>query len=455
MPPLTLYVHTPWCVKKCPYCDFNSHELKGELNDVAYVDALLKDLESVLPQVWGRRVHAVFIGGGTPSLFSAAAIDKLLAGIRARLQLEADAEITLEANPGTVEAERFAAYVASGINRISLGIQSFDDAKLKVLGRIHGSDEAHAAIEIAKRTVGNFNIDLMYALPNQTLEQALADIRAAIAHAPPHLSAYHLTLEPNTLFARYPPSVPDADAAAEIEDAVHAELAASGYDRYEVSAFARQAPSPAASASGGGRGVGASQEMLAASNHTIAPSPAAGRPQALERLDAGVSNSLSRPPALSLGGERGQMALRASPYRSKHNLNYWHFGDYIGIGAGAHGKLSFHDRVVRTVRYKQPKAYLDAVAAGNAVQEERMLTAADLPFEFMLNTLRLTGGFDLRLFTERTGLPLTAVLAVLDQAQQKGLLARDHQRAWPTEQGLRFLNDLTELFLADTFADKA
>jgi putative oxygen-independent coproporphyrinogen III oxidase len=375
LPPLTLYVHTPWCVKKCPYCDFNSHELKGELNDDAYVDALLKDLESVLPQVWGRRVHAVFIGGGTPSLFSGAAIDKLLAGIRARLLLEADAEITLEANPGTVESERFASYAASGINRISLGIQSFDDAKLKALGRIHGSDEAHAAIEIAKQTVGNFNIDLMYALPGQTLEQAVADIRAAIAHAPPHLSAYHLTLEPNTLFARYPPEVPDADAAAEIEDAVHAELLGAGYERYEVSAFAQRA------------------------------------------------------------------------MRSKHNLNYWHFGDYIGIGAGAHGKLSFHNKIIRTVRYKQPKAYLDAVAAGNTVQEERVLSASELPFEFMLNALRLPGGFELRLFAERTGLPLTQVLANLDAAQAKGLIERDHARARPTAMGLRFLNDLTELFL--------
>jgi oxygen-independent coproporphyrinogen-3 oxidase len=397
LPPLTLYVHTPWCVKKCPYCDFNSHELKGEVNDIAYVDALLKDLESVLPQVWGRRVHAVFIGGGTPSLFSGAAIDKLLAGIRARILLEADAEITLEANPGTVEAERFASYAASGVNRISLGIQSFDDAKLKALGRIHGSDEAHAAIEIAKQTVGNFNIDLMYALPDQTIEEALADIRAAIAHAPPHLSAYHLTLEPNTLFARYPPNVPDVDAAAEIEDAVHAELEASGYERYEVSAFAHTQSSP----------------------------------------------------AFSREREKGRSALRASSARCKHNLNYWHFGDYIGIGAGAHGKLSFHDRVVRTVRYKQPKAYLDGVAAGNAVQEQRVLTAADLPFEFMLNTLRLTGGFELRLYAERTGLPLTTALAALDRAQAKGLIERDHTHARPTVQGLRFLNDLTEIFLPD------
>lgn len=377
LPPLTLYVHTPWCVKKCPYCDFNSHELKGELEDEAYVDALLKDLESVLPQVWGRRVHAVFIGGGTPSVFSAAAVDKLLAGIRARLLLEADAEITLEANPGTVEAQRFASYAASGINRISLGIQSFHDAKLKALGRIHGSDEAHAAIEIAKNTVGNFNIDLMYALPNQTVEEAVADVRAAIAHAPPHLSAYQLTLEPNTFFARYPPNVPDADATATIEDAVHAQLQTAGYARYEVSAFAK-------------------------------------------------ANS-----------------------RCKHNLNYWHFGDYIGIGAGAHGKLSFHDRVVRTVRYKQPKAYLEAVAKGNAVQEERVLHASELPFEFMLNALRLTQGFEVQLYPQRTGLPLTTAMAALDQAQAKGLLVRDHLRLQPTALGLRFLNDLTQLFLAE------
>jgi coproporphyrinogen III oxidase-like Fe-S oxidoreductase len=444
LPPLTLYVHTPWCVKKCPYCDFNSHELKGELNDDAYVDALLKDLESVLPQVWGRRVHAVFIGGGTPSLFNGAAIDKLLAGIRARLLLEADAEITLEANPGTVESERFASYTASGVNRISLGIQSFDDAKLKALGRIHGSGEAHAAIEIAKQTVGNFNIDLMYALPDQTLEQAVADIRAAIAHAPPHLSAYHLTLEPNTLFARYPPNVPDVDTAAEIEDAVHEYLLNSGYERYEVSAFALSIPSPLA---GEGWGEGEMPRNSAALQPAQTPSPhplhrAACKP--LGRFAA--QSSALRNPANFPPGERGQSAPRTSS-KCKHNLNYWHFGDYIGIGAGAHGKLSFHNRVVRTVRTKQPKAYLHAVAAGNAVQEERVLTAADLPFEFMLNALRLTGGFELRLYAERTGLPLTTVLAALDKAQAKGLIERDHTHAKPTAQGLRFLNDLTEIFL--------
>jgi coproporphyrinogen III oxidase-like Fe-S oxidoreductase len=429
LPPLTLYVHTPWCVKKCPYCDFNSHELKGELNDDAYVDALLKDLESVLPQVWGRRVHAVFIGGGTPSLFNGAAIDKLLAGIRARLLLEADAEITLEANPGTVESERFASYTASGVNRISLGIQSFDDAKLKALGRIHGSGEAHAAIEIAKQTVGNFNIDLMYALPDQTLEQAVADIHAAIAHAPPHLSAYHLTLEPNTLFARYPPNVPDVDTAAEIEDAVHAELAGAGYERYEISAFARSTPSSPA----------------------FSTAPLASGLEDLRRKAV-----LCETPQTSRTREKGQLVESgqrpplSTSSKCKHNVNYWHFGDYIGIGAGAHGKLSFHNRVVRTMRTKQPRAYLDAVAAGNAVQEERVLTAADLPFEFMLNALRLTGGFELRLYAQRTGLPLTTVLAALDKAQAKGLIERDHTHAKPTAQGLRFLNDLTEMFLPNS-----
>jgi oxygen-independent coproporphyrinogen-3 oxidase len=375
LPPLTLYVHLPWCVRKCPYCDFNSHEAKGEIDDIGYVAALLADLETVLPLVWGRRVHAIFIGGGTPSLFSAAAIDTLLAGIRARLPLNADAEITLEANPGTAEAERFASYAASGVNRISLGVQSFDDAKLHALGRIHDASQAVAAAALAHKTVGNFNIDLMYALPDQTVDSALSDIRQAIALAPTHLSAYQLTLEPNTLFHRYPPRLPDDDAAIDIETAIHADIAQAGYGQYEVSAFSQ-----------------------------------AGR-------------------------------------QCRHNLNYWHFGDYIGIGAGAHAKLTLPDRVLRQARYKQPKAYLDAVAKGAPVQEERSVGADELPFEFMLNALRLTDGFDLSLFTERTSLPLTAILPALERAEQKGLIQRDHVRLAPTLLGRRFLSDLQELFM--------
>lgn len=380
LPPLSLYIHLPWCVKKCPYCDFNSHEIKGDGLEIAaqdaYIDALLTDLEIALPLIWGRPVHSIFLGGGTPSVFSGAAIDRLLAGVRARVRLDADAEITIEANPGTVEADRFAEYAAAGVNRISLGVQSFDDAKLKALGRIHGRDEALAAVEIARRTVGNFNIDLMYALPDQTVNQALADMCQAIALAPTHISAYQLTLEPNTLFARYPPPLPDEDAGIDIEEAVHAALAQAGYARYEISAFARQ-----------------------------------------------------------------------ENQRCWHNVNYWQFGDYLGIGAGAHGKLTFHDRVLRQVRYKQPKAYLDAIVAGNPVHEERSIGAAELPFEFMLNALRLNDRFDLALFSERTSLPLTAILPKLEIAEKKGLIERDHASLHVTKLGQRFLNDLQQIFL--------
>lgn len=378
LPPLSLYIHIPWCVRKCPYCDFNSHEARGTLPEDDYVAALLADLEAALPRVWGRPVLTVFIGGGTPSLLSVRALDALLSGVRARLPLAADAEVTLEANPGTVEAEKFAGFRAAGVNRLSLGIQSFNDRHLAALGRIHGSLEARRAAELALRTFDNVNLDLMYGLPGQTPAEAAVDIAAAVAYAPQHLSAYHLTIEPNTYFHRYPPTVPDDDTAAEMQDTVEMQLAAAGYEHYETSAFARP-----------------------------------GR-------------------------------------QSRHNLNYWRFGDYLGIGAGAHSKISFKNNILRESRPRQPKAYL-AWAGGSATataNERRDVAATELPGEFMMNALRLNQGFDLALFPARTGLDLTRILATLDQAETRGLITRDHQRITPTLLGRRFLNDLMQLFLA-------
>ncbi|RJG00329.1 radical SAM family heme chaperone HemW [Noviherbaspirillum sedimenti] len=377
LPPLALYVHFPWCVRKCPYCDFNSHEVQGSFPEQDYLDALRADLEGALPLIWGRRIHTVFIGGGTPSLLSAAGIDRLLSDIRTLLPLDGRAEITMEANPGTFEAEKFKAYRGSGINRLSIGIQSFNSRHLAALGRIHDGDQARRAIEIAHASFDNFNFDLMYALPQQTMDEARADLATAIASAAPHLSLYHLTLEPNTLFAKYPPALPDDDASAEMQDMIEEATAAAGYRHYEVSAYAQ-----------------------------------AGR-------------------------------------QARHNLNYWEFGDYLGIGAGAHSKLSFPHRIVRQARYKQPKAYLQHVAAGNPVQEEREIGRGELGFEFMLNTLRLRDGFAVNLFAERTGLTLNAIEADLNAAEAKGLLYRDHQVIKPTALGQRFLNDLQEMFLGD------
>jgi oxygen-independent coproporphyrinogen-3 oxidase len=378
LPPLALYIHFPWCVRKCPYCDFNSHEAKGGIDDVAYAEALLRDLEAALPAVWGRPVRSIFIGGGTPSLFSAAALETLLDGVRARVRLDPEAEITMEANPGTFESERFRAYRAAGINRLSIGIQSFADDKLKALGRIHGADEAHRAIDIALTHFDNVNVDLMYALPGQTLEQALSDIGQALAHGVTHLSAYHLTIEPNTLFHRYtPPALPDDDASADMQEAIEARLAAAGFEHYETSAFA---------------------------------SP--GR-------------------------------------RCQHNLNYWQFGDYLGIGAGAHGKISLPDGVWREMRHKQPAAYLAGVAAGQAVQTRHKVGRRELPFEFMMNALRLIDGFEERLFAERTGLAPAVIAARLDDACARGLLGRGDGRLFPTALGQRFLNDLLTLFLSE------
>jgi putative oxygen-independent coproporphyrinogen III oxidase len=375
LPPLSLYIHVPWCVRKCPYCDFNSHEARGGVPEERYVAALTADLDAALPLVWGRRFYTVFLGGGTPSLLSAAAIDAILSAVRARVPLAVDAEITLEANPGTFEAEKFAGFRRAGVNRLSIGIQSFDPRHLRALGRIHDSDQAHAAIAIARETFENFNLDLMYALPSQTPEEARADLAAALAYSPPHLSLYHLTIEPNTYFHRYPPAVPDDDTAAAMQDATASDLRVAGYEHYETSAYAKP----------------------------------------------------------------GQ--------RSRHNLNYWTFGDYLGIGAGAHSKLSFPDRIVRQARYRQPREYMDRALEGSALQTDGPVAAADIAFEFMMNALRLNAGFAVSLFEERTGLPLTVVLAKLDEAERRGFIERDHLRIAPTELGRRFLNDLLQIFL--------
>jgi len=377
LPPLSLYIHFPWCVRKCPYCDFNSHEAKGPLPEQEYLDALRLDLEQSLPLIWGRKIHTVFIGGGTPSLMSAAGLDRLLSDLRTLLPLEIDAEITMEANPGTFEAEKFRQYRDSGVNRLSIGIQSFNGEHLKSLGRIHDEREALRAVEIARGTFENFNLDLMYALPTQTLEGARDDLRTALSFAPPHLSLYHLTMEPNTVFAKYPPSLPDDDASADMQDMIAEVMSAAGYGHYEVSAFAQP-----------------------------------GR-------------------------------------QARHNLNYWNFGDYLGIGAGAHSKLSFPHRILRQARFKQPGSFMEAARRGNPVQEEHEIARADMGFEFMLNTLRLTGGFDPNLFGERTGMSITAISKALDAAEAKGLLTRDFKLIKPTELGQRFLNDLQEMFLGE------
>ncbi len=375
LPPLALYVHVPWCIRKCPYCDFNSHQVKGDVPEQAYVEALVTDLELALPDVWGRRIHSIFFGGGTPSLFSAAAIETLVSAFRARLPLAADCEITLEANPGTFEAEKFRGYREAGVNRLSIGVQSFDPKHLKALGRIHDDIEARRAIEIARNSFDNINLDLMYALPGQTLDEARADVEAALAADTAHLSFYHLTIEPNTLFHRHPPKLPEDDTAAAMQDAIGTALAEGGYVHYETSAWARP-----------------------------------GR-------------------------------------ECRHNLNYWRFGDYLGIGAGAHSKLSFRDRVTRAVRWKQPREYLQRVAEGRPVEESHDVGRADLVFEFMMNALRLPEGFPVGSFVERTGLQIAAAEKPLTQAERRGLIVRDHERIRPTDLGQRFLNDLLQLFL--------
>ncbi len=379
--PLSLYVHLPWCLKKCPYCDFNSHELRtsgslSEETEQAYIVSLRNDLESALPWVWGRAVHSIFIGGGTPSLFSARSIEALLVMLRSLLRVNPDAEITLEANPGTFEAQRFKDFSSAGINRLSIGVQSFSDLHLKSLGRVHDSRAALAAIELAAQTFPTFNLDLMYGLPDQSLADLQTDLQRALSFAPPHLSYYNLTIEPNTYFASHPPQLPDDDDIANMQDLIAAQTAAAGLAHYEVSAYARQ----------------------------------------------------------------GQQA--------RHNLNYWQFGDYLGIGAGAHSKLSLHDGVLRQSRFKHPVKYQSQANLGAAVEEERRLTADDLIFEFMLNALRLIDGVPTELFAERTGLSIAQVSASLLKAEQKGLLLLNPARIAPSALGQRFLNDLQAMFLA-------
>ncbi len=377
LPPLALYVHIPWCVRKCPYCDFNSHEARpgSGLPELEYVDALVRDLEGLLPAVWGRPVTSLFIGGGTPSLFSPRSIDRLLSEIRARVVLDPEAEITMEANPGTVEAARFRGYRDAGVNRLSIGVQSLNDALLEKLGRIHDAAEARRAIDAALSHFDNVNIDLMYGLPGQSLAQAREEMSIAAGLGASHVSAYQLSIEPNTVFFRRRPELPPHDVCADMQIEVEQVLVQAGYEHYETSAFAH-----------------------------------AGR-------------------------------------RSRHNVNYWEFGDYLGIGAGAHGKISFPDRVTRHARARQPREYMERAATGASITEETAITPRELPFEFMLNALRLVEGFDPGLFQARTGLALAVVEAALKRAEARGLIERSAVRVRPTELGGRFLNDLLELFL--------
>lgn len=376
LPPLTLYVHFPWCVRKCPYCDFNSHELRSELPQDAYVDALLRDLEQDLPRTSNRPVQSIFLGGGTPSLFAPAAITRFLSGIRDRIDLADDCEITLEANPGTVDVERFAGFRAAGVNRLSIGVQSFDPDKLEILGRIHGREEALRAAEAARAAgFDNFNLDLMFGLPHQSVEQAVTDVRTAIELNPTHLSVYQLTLEPNTLFHAHPPPLPDDETIWAMQETIQALLPQAGYYQYEVSAYAKP-----------------------------------GR-------------------------------------ECQHNLNYWEFGDYLGIGAGAHAKLTHSNGIKRLVKQRQPTAYLETSRSTKSIVSEKYVAPPDAAFEFMLNALRLTRGFPQKLFAERTGFPLATVGRVMREAEDKGLLTIDDAFIRPTGLGRRFLNDLTALFL--------
>ena len=376
LPPLALYIHLPWCLKKCPYCDFNSHEMRAaDLPEQRYIDAVMADLEAALPLVWGRTVHSIFIGGGTPSLFSPDAIDRLLGGIRARLRLEADCEITLEANPGTFEKDRFKAFRGAGVTRLSIGVQSFNDQHLTALGRVHDRAQALAAVEEAAQAFATFNLDIMYALPGQSMDDLKQDVATALMLAPPHISIYHLTIEPNTYFAKFPPVIPEEDTAYDMLDLITDMTGAAGLHRYEVSAYAREG------------------------------------------------------------------------HRCFHNLNYWQFGDYLGLGAGAHSKLSFAHRVVRQVRFREPRLYMERALTGHCLAQDHEISRSDLPFEYMLNALRLKDGFGLQQFSERTGLAITAIQKGLDEAERKGLIERDFSRVKPSERGFDFLNDLQSLFL--------
>jgi putative oxygen-independent coproporphyrinogen III oxidase len=374
-PPLSLYIHIPWCVRKCPYCDFNSHESKQEIPEVAYVDTLIADLEQATPLIWGRKMHSVFFGGGTPSLFSAESIDKILSHVRMLTPLEYGAEITLEANPGTIDTAHFLGYKEAGVNRVSIGIQSFNENHLKALGRIHNREQAIQAAALAINTFDQVNLDVMYALPEQALDQALQDAQMACDLKPAHLSFYHLTLEPNTPFHRTPPSLPDDDTSAEMQEQIESLLAQHGYDNYETSAFSQ-----------------------------------AGK-------------------------------------QCKHNLNYWTFGDYLGIGAGAHSKLSFHDKIIRQARHKHPKRYMEFTAEGKAIDQEWQIKQEDLGFEFMMNALRLSNGFDKDLIALRTGIPFITLQKQVKQAIKLGLISDELQLIKPTLKGRRFLNNLLDIFL--------
>lgn len=381
-PPLSLYVHLPWCVAKCPYCDFNSHALQGQLPEERYIDALLADLEQDLPRVWERRVQTVFLGGGTPSLFSAAAIDRLMSGVRARLPLAPDAEVTMEANPGAVEYDRFEGYRAAGVNRISLGVQSFDNDQLRILGRIHSSDEAHRAIDNIKQAgFERFNIDLMWALPGQSAPEAIDDLNQALAIEPEHLSHYQLTLEPNTVFAARPPRLPAEDEVIDMQTECARILQDAGYDNYEISAWSRP-----------------------------------GR-------------------------------------ASRHNLNYWGFGDYLGIGAGAHGKLTLpaEDAIRRTRRKSHPRPYLKGLEGGAFIAEDWQVPPDQLAFEYFLNRTRLAAPIDLAEFEQRTGLAIDSIQAPLERAMELGLLASgpSEHLIQRTDLGGNYLNDLQALFLPD------
>ena len=414
LPPLTLYVHLPYCARKCPYCDFNSHEVRGALPEERYVAALVADLERALPQVWGRPVYSVFIGGGTPSLFSARSVDAILAAVRARLPLAPEAEVTLEANPGTAEADKFRDFRAAGVNRLSLGVQSFHPVHLRSLGRIHDDAQARRAIDFALGNFDEINIDLMYGLPGQTVAEAQADLQTALAYAPAHLSCYHLTVEPNTRFQRFPPDLPDDDTAAMMQEAVETRLAEAGYIHYETSAFARL------------RGM----------------SDESGEPSGERQEAVGMDRTTDTLPRLSPGPSPVACYCR-------HNLNYWQFGDYLGIGAGAHAKVSFPGLIVREARLKHPVAYMQAVEEQRPAGEAQAVEVHDLGFEFMMNALRLTGGFPLALVEERTGMPVATVLRELDEAERRGFIERDHARVVPTPAGRRFLNDLLQIFLPE------
>lgn len=378
LPPLSLYIHFPWCVQKCPYCDFNSHELKSALDERAYIDALISDLDQELPLFWGRSISSIFMGGGTPSLFSPESIERLLSALRARLAFAPNVEITMEANPGTIELGKFKEFSSAGINRLSIGIQSFSDEKLRKLGRIHGRKEAIRAAELAHdANFNSFNLDLMYGLPNQSLAQAVDDIETAIALEPKHLSHYQLTIEPNTFFHHQPPTVPDDDKLWEMQLACQTSLANNHYAQYEISAYAKD------------------------------------------------------------------------NYQCQHNLNYWQFGDYLGIGAGAHGKLTNapEQKIHRSSKVKQPQAYLDNAASEKRISSEKILTRDDATFEFMMNALRLNKGFETEIFQHHVGLPISTVEKALHQAEEQGWITWDLKNIKPTDSGRQYLNNLLELFM--------